>query len=131
MDLAALVGYVRTQRDGIVATVGEAGEPQAAYLPITATEHGELVFDARDDSRKVANIRRDPRVAVVIGGPDGTTLQCQGVADIPTDGEGERCAEEYLRAFPEFASSVGSAGIVVVRVTLDWTRFGDYRPRLS
>jgi nitroimidazol reductase NimA-like FMN-containing flavoprotein (pyridoxamine 5'-phosphate oxidase superfamily) len=77
-----LIEYVREQRHGIVATSGPDGEPQAAFLPIAATADGELVFDARPESRKIANLRGDARVAVVIGGADGTTLQCQGVADL-------------------------------------------------
>jgi general stress protein 26 len=129
MDTEALVAYVSSQQDGVLSTLGADGEPQAAYLPFAVTALGELVFDARDDSRKVANIRRDPRVAVVIGGPDGTTLQLQGVADEPAGVDGERCAAAYVAAFPD--SSVGAPGIVVVRVRADWTRFGDYRPRLS
>lgn len=104
--------YVSAQRDGGVSTVGPDGAPQAAFLSIAATDRGELVFDARPDSRKVANIRRDPRVAVVVGGPDGTTLQCQGIADLPEDRELERCAAAYVSAFPEFEQSLRD-GVVV------------------
>ena len=129
MDAAGLIEYVSAHPGAVVATLGPDGEPQAAYLPVVATAIGELVFDARDDSRKVANIRREPRVAVVLGGEDGTTVQLQGVADEPDGADGERCAEAYRRAFPE--SSIGAQGIVVVRVTPDWTRFGDYRAQLS
>ena len=129
MDVSHLNEYVRSHPGAVVATLGPSGEPQAAYLPVAATSIGELVFDARDDSRKIANIRRDPRIAVVLGGDDGTTVQLQGVADEPTGADGERCAAAYLAAFP--SSSVGAPGIVVVRITPDWTRFGDYRARLS
>ena len=125
MDEVDLIEYVRSHPDAVVATLGPHGEPQAAHLPVIATAMGELVFDARDDSRKVANIRRDPRVAVVLGGPDGTTVQVQGVADEPTGDDLVRCADAYAAVFA--GSSIGSPGIVVVRVTPDWTRFGDYR----
>lgn len=126
MDRAELIEYVGTQRDGVVSTVGPDGAPQAAFLSIAATDRGELVFDARSDSRKVANIRRDPRVAVVMGGGDGTTLQGQGIADLPEGRELERCAAAYVAAFPEFARSLRD-GVVVIRVTLNWARYGDYR----
>lgn len=69
-----MVAYVRGIGSGVVASVAEDGSPRAAYLDLTATDRGELVFNARTDSRKVANIFRDGRVAVVIGGADGTTL---------------------------------------------------------
>ena len=122
-----LVDYVRATGDAVVSTVGPNGEPQAAYLAITATQAGELVFDAKADSRKVANLRRDPRIAVVVGGADGTTLQVQGVADFPSGALLESCVDAYLSAFPQFAESLQGDAVVVIRVTVDWARFGDYR----
>ena len=122
-----LVEYVRAQADAVVSTLGPDGEPQAAYLSITATDAGELVFDAKADSRKVANLRRDPRIAVVVGGADGTTLQVEGTADFPAGPDLARCAHAYLTAFPQFADSLQSDAVVVIRVTVDWARFGDYR----
>lgn len=124
---ASLVDYVRANGDAVVSTIGAHGEPQAAYLSITATDAGELVFDARADSRKVANLRRDSRIAVVVGGADGTTLQLQGIADFPSAHERQRCAEAYAAAFPQFAASLADESIVVIRVRVDWVRFGDYR----
>lgn len=127
MERAELVDYVRMQRDGVVSTIGPDGAPQAAYLSIAATDRGELVFDAKPDSRKVANIRRDARIAVVIGGRDGTTLQCEGLADVLDGDDLIRCSAAYVDAFPEFAASVRSGVVVVVRVRLGWARFGDFR----
>ncbi|MFF1572303.1 pyridoxamine 5'-phosphate oxidase family protein [Leifsonia sp. NPDC058292] len=126
MDRSELIGYVREHGDGVVSTVDADGAPQAAYLSVAATDGGDLVFDARPSSRKVANIRRDPRVAVVIGGADGTTLQCEGVADEPGGEELERCAAAYLSAFPQFAASLAS-GVTIVRVRLSWARHSDLR----
>lgn len=122
-----MIEYVRQQRFGVVSTLGPAGEPQAAFLSITATDLGELIFDAKPDSRKVANIRRDDRIAVVIGGPDGTTLQAEGHADLPSESDLTRCAAEYVRAFPEFAESVRDRTAVVIRVRLDRAKYGDFR----
>ena len=106
MDREELVAYVRAHGDGVLSTLGPDGSPQAAYLPIAATDAGELVLDARTSSRKVANLRRDPRVAVVVGGRDGTTLQCEGIADLPEGADRDACARAYLDAFPQFAASL-------------------------
>ena len=122
-----MIAYVRMQRTGVVSTLGPGGGPQAAYLPIAVTDAGELVFDAKPDSRKVANVRRDPRAAVVIGGADGTTLQAEGRAEVLTGADAVRYGEEYLLTFPEFAESVRGGSVVIVRVQLTWARFGDFR----
>ena len=125
MNRGELIEYVRAQADAVVATIGSGG-PEAAYLAITATDDGELVFDARVSSRKIANLRAHPRLAIVIGGRDGTTLQCEGSADFPTGEERARYAASYVAAFPQFAASLDGDDIVLVRVTLDWARFGDF-----
>lgn len=127
MNLDGLIDYVRAQRDGVITTAGPDGGPQAAYLSLAATGRGELVFDAKTDSRKVANLRRDPRAAVVVGGRDGTTLQGEGRAVFPEGGELARAEAAYLTAFPEFGPSLRRADVVVVLVRLNWARFGDYR----
>jgi hypothetical protein len=122
-----LIDYVRAQRTGVVSTLGPGGQPQAAYLTFAVTGRGELVFDAKPDSRKVANLRRDGRVAVVIGGPDGTTLQGEGTADFPAGTDLDRCTAAYVAAFPEFVGSFDAGGVVVLRVKLAWARHGDFR----
>jgi len=125
--LERLVEHVRAVGDGVVSTLGPDGGPQSAYLTLAVTVSGELVFDAREGSRKVANLRRDRRVAVVVGGPGGATLQLQGVADEPSGADRVRCADAYRAAFPQFAASLDDPGIVVVRVVVRWARWGDYR----
>ena len=122
-----MIEHVGGQRFGVVSTVGPEGAPQSAFLFIAATDRGELVFDAKPDSRKVANLRRDPRIAMVVGGADGTTLQCEGIADFPQGGDLERCAAAYLAAFPEFSRSIRDGSVIVIRVALEWARYGDYR----
>ncbi len=122
----AWVAFVREHGDGVLSTAGPGG-PQAAYLALAATDEGELVLDARASSRKVSNLRRDERVAVVVGGRDGRTLQVEGVADVPGGVVRERCGDAYRAAFPQFAGSLEDPGIVVVRVRPTWARYGDYR----
>lgn len=125
MSLAELIGYVRKQGDGVVATNGLGGTPEAAYLTFAATDAGEIVFDARPESRKVANLAKDPRLALVIGGHDGTTLQAEGVADIPTGDELDACVAAYVEAWPDSACALAN-GMVFYRVRLNWARYRDY-----
>jgi general stress protein 26 len=125
VNLAGLLQYVRDRGDGVVSTIDADGVPQGAYVAVTATDRSELVFNARQNSRKVANIRRNQRAALTIGGHDGTTLQCQGIADLPGDLELDRCATAYYKAFPQFTRSSGG-DIVFVRVRLEWARYGRF-----
>lgn len=131
MKLETMVEYIRAQRSGVISTLGPDGRPQAAYLPITATNAGELIFDAKPESRKVANLLRDGRIAVVVGGLDGTTLQAEGRADVTEGAEEAEYGEQYLRTFPEHAASVRGGSVVIIRIRLDWARFGDFRGERS
>lgn len=134
MELAEMISFVRGVGAGVVATVAENGEPQAAYLDLAASDTGELVFNARADSRKITNIGHDGRVAVVVGGTEGTTLQGEGIARVFGGGDGEgaegdfaRCAAAYAAAFPQFQAVRPDEGVVLVSVQLSWARFRDYR----
>ncbi|WP_416445788.1 pyridoxamine 5'-phosphate oxidase family protein [Leucobacter sp. HNU] len=134
LGAAAIVAFVRAHRDGTVSTLGPDGAPQAAYLPFAATDAGDLVFDARVDSRKIANLVRDPRVAIVVGGADGASLQAEGTAVVTSGADRAAAAAAYALSFPEFADSLARDDIAVVRIRLDWARLGDYRtdpPRIA
>ncbi|SFR67779.1 Pyridoxamine 5'-phosphate oxidase [Agromyces sp. CF514] len=124
-----MIAYVRANGDAVVSTIGPDGAPQSAYLSITATDRGDLVFNARGGSRKIANLGRDGRVAIVVGGAEKTTLQAQGVAEVlvPGSDEAARAAEAYGAAFPWFGSSLTKSEFELVLVRLEWARYGDYR----
>jgi general stress protein 26 len=127
LGVREVVRFVRAHGDGVLSTLSPDGSPRAAYLTLAATDDGELVLDARATSRTVTNVRGDARVAVVVGGPDGVTLQTQGLAVVVQGDERRRCADVYRTAFPRFAASLADPSIVVVRVRPTWARLGDYR----
>jgi len=129
MDDAALIAFLRAQRWAIEATVSSARHPQAAIVGFAVTDHLELVFDTLSTTRKAANLRANPRIALVIGGwQDGSaqTLQYEGVADFPTGADLARLKLEYFQAFPDGPSRESWPGITYVRVKPVWLRFSDY-----
>ena len=128
MDLEELVSFVRARGLAVVASRGPDGEPQAALVGIAATNRGELVFDCSRGSRKYANIRRDPRVAVVVGWTDEVTVQVEGVADVPNGQDLERCTDSYFGQYPQGRDRAESPEIGHVRVRPRWLRHADYRP---
>ncbi len=124
MNLAGLITYARTHRGAVVASLKANGGPAAAYLEMAVTDDGDLVFDTMPSSRITANIKRDHRVAVVYGGSEGTTLQCEGLAERVEGADRERYLAAYLRAFPDY--TLDEATSVLVRVRLTWAQFGDF-----
>jgi general stress protein 26 len=53
---------------------------------IAVTDDFEVFFDTAEATRKVENLRRDPRIALVIGGTalgDERSVQYEGIVDEP------------------------------------------------
>jgi Pyridoxamine 5'-phosphate oxidase len=120
---------VRERGLGVVATLGPGGTPQAAVVAVMATDLGEVVFGTERASRKFANIRRRPEVALAIGWDDDEiAVQCEGVADEPGGADGARCERCYLERFPDELPLLNDKQRVLIRVRLNWLRYNDPRP---
>lgn len=86
-----LLAYMRGHKLAVVATVNQAGVPEAALVGVAATDKHELIFDTVSSSRKHANLVLRPRIAVTFSGPGEQTLQYEGVA-FPISTSGARDA---------------------------------------
>jgi hypothetical protein len=129
MTPKALLGFMRTHRYAVQASVNREGAPQAAVVGIAVSDEFELIFDTLKNSRKAVNLRLDPRIALVIGGEtpgDERTLQVEGLADLPQGPELERVRGLYLARFPSGAERQVWAGSVYVRVRPHWFRYSDF-----
>lgn len=126
---AELLRFMKSHRWAVEATATPGGKPQAALVGFAVTPQLEVVFDTVASTRKVANLRANPRVALVIGGwGDGEmrTLQYEGVADIPEGAELERLQADYFDAFPDGPSRLSWPGITYVRISPTWMRLSDF-----
>ncbi|MFT3691723.1 MAG: pyridoxamine 5'-phosphate oxidase family protein [Kofleriaceae bacterium] len=122
MKRSELVTLVRRFRLGVVASVSADGSPQAATVGLAISDDLEIVFDTDNGTRKLANITREPRVAVVVGA-DEVTVQIEGVADVVAD---DRLREVYFAAWPDGRERAKSPTITHVRIRPTWVRVSDY-----
>lgn len=105
VDQRHLIEFVRERGLAVIASRSLGGEPQTALIGVAGTDRGEIVFDISTKSRKYRNIRGTPQVALVIGGEDEATLQCEGLADLPS-------GEELVRAPVPTSSSTQTGASV-------------------
>ncbi|HEY3981095.1 MAG TPA: PPOX class F420-dependent oxidoreductase [Streptosporangiaceae bacterium] len=90
--------FVRERRTAILATVGPGGQPHLAAMWFALVD-GTIVFETKGKSQKVVNVRRDPRVTVLL--ESGVTYQelrgvsFDGTAEIIENADASR---DYLRA---------------------------------
>ena len=89
----------------------------------------EIIFDTLDSTRKVANLRVNPRIALVIGGLDAgdeRTVHYEGIADEPSGPELERLTEIYYHVYPDGRTHRSWPGLIYIRVKPTWIRYSDY-----
>ncbi|MEJ1967248.1 MAG: pyridoxamine 5'-phosphate oxidase family protein [Rhizomicrobium sp.] len=121
-----LYDFIRRRRYGVVSSADAGGAPQAALVGIAVTPALEICFDTMAATRKAANLRRDPRIALVIGWDNEQSVQYEGVADEP---EGEALAalkKVYFAAWPDGPCRESWPGITWFRVRPRWIRFSDF-----
>lgn len=114
---------------GVQASVSLSPTPQAAVVGFVVTDEFELFFDTLGSSRKAANLRRNPAIAFVIGGPgagEERTVQYEGVADEPAGPDLDRLKERYFVKFPDGRERQKWPGIAYFRVDPRWVRFSDF-----
>jgi pyridoxine/pyridoxamine 5'-phosphate oxidase len=128
MNRAELIAFLRRHRYAVQASTAADGRPQAAVVGIAVSEELEIVFDTLDTTRKLQNLRKNPKVALVVGWDDEQTVQLEGVADEPRDSELSRLKRVYFDAFPDGPEREQWPGISYVRVRVGWARYSDFRP---
>ena len=127
-----LLEFMRRYRVAVEASVSAAGDTQAAVVGIAVTERFEIVFDTLSSSRKAQNLRRHPKVALVIGGlSDGEerTVQFEGLADEPSGDDLERVKQVYYQVYPDGPSRLSWPGLIYMRVRPTWIRYSDFTAR--
>jgi hypothetical protein len=120
---------MRSQSLAVQASVSPSSSPQAAVVGIVITDEFEAFFDTLDATRKVHNLRRNPRIAFVIGGltsGDERTVQYEGIADEPVGAELDRLKEFYFARFPDGRARQSWPGLIYVRARPTWVRYSDF-----
>ena len=129
MTAADLLTFMRSHTLAVQASVSPSGSPQAAVVGVVVTDAFEVFFDTLDQARKAHNLRRNSRVAFVIGGltaDDERTVQYEGVADEPTGADLERLKGLYFSRFPDGRTRQSSPGLIYVRARPTWIRYSDF-----
>jgi general stress protein 26 len=124
-----LLQFMRRYRVAVQASVSADGAAQAAVVGIAITDRFEIVFDTLSSSRKAQNLRRNPKIALVIGGlsdDEERTVQYEGVADEAAGDELERLKLAYYQVYPDGPGRLSWPGLIYVRVRPTWIRYSDF-----
>src|SRR5580700_1170559 len=128
MTRQELLGFLQGHRLSVISTTADSGDPQSALVGIAVTERFEIVFDTLGSTRKCQNLRKRPKISVVVGWEQEITVQYEGVADEPTGSELGRLKAVYFAVYPECMSHQNWEGITYVRIRPTWIRYSDFNP---
>jgi len=124
-----LLRFLKEHRLAVEASVSASLAAQAAVVGFAISDEFEIIFDTLDSTRKVPNLRQNPRLAFVVGGllpGDERTAQYEGIADEPTGTELERLTEIYYGVYPDGRTRRSWPGLIYIRVRPTWIRYSDY-----
>ena len=126
MTRGELLQYLQRHRLGVVATTSPNGDPQSAVVGTAVTDQLEIVFDTLSTTRKCKNLRRQPKISVVVGWDQEITVQYEGIADEPVGPELDRLKKLYFDVYPECMDHQTWDGITYFRIRPTWIRYSDF-----
>lgn len=88
----------------------------------------EIIFDTVKTSRKYPNLKKNPRVAWVLGCSSEITVQYEGMAQELEGAELAKYKKTYFAAFPDGPARQSWPGITYFVVRPKWVRYCDYHP---
>ena len=120
--------FIKQQSLGVVATTNKANKPESALVGIAVSVNLEIIFDTVKTSRKYHNILQNPKVSLVIGWDNETTVQYEGTAVVlGNDNEAENFKAVYFQAFPDGQERAETwPGLVHIKVTPAWLRYSNF-----
>jgi len=128
MNVSEVFEFMNRESLAVLATVGENGQPEAALMGFAVTPELEIIFDTVKSSRKYPNLKKNPRVAWVVGCTTEVTVQYEGIAEELEGGELAKYQKTYFAKFPDGPARQSWPGITYFVVRPKWVRYCDYNP---
>ncbi|MGB2627969.1 MAG: pyridoxamine 5'-phosphate oxidase family protein [Candidatus Acidiferrum sp.] len=128
MNLSEVFQFMDGERLGVLATVSDQGSPEAALMGVVVTPELELIFDTLNTTRKYSNIKKNPRVAFVIGCSSEISVQYEGVAEELSGDDLAKYKRHYFAKFTDGPARENWPGMTYFVVRPRWLRFCDYNP---
>jgi PPOX class probable F420-dependent enzyme len=127
VDRAELEAFVAPRHRGVLLTTRADGRPQSSLVTM-GLSGGEILISSYPERAKVHNVRRDPRVSVVVMSDEfnGEWVQVDGtgrVVDLPDAVEELveyfRCISGEHSDWDEYREAMVRQGKCLIRVAID------------
>jgi general stress protein 26 len=128
MNVDEVFRFMDRESLAVLATVAENGQPEAALMGFAVTPELEIIFDTVKSSRKYPNLKKNPRVAWVVGCTTEVTVQYEGIAEELEGADLVKYKRPYFAKFPDGPARESWPGITYFVVRPKWVRYCDYNP---
>jgi general stress protein 26 len=128
MDIEEVYRFMSGEQLAVLSTVSAEEQPEAALVGFAVTKELELIFDTVKESRKYPNLKRNPRMAWVIGCTTEVSVQYEGVAEELEGEDLTKYKKTYFAKFLDGPARESWPGITYFVVRPKWVRFCDYNP---
>lgn len=119
-DARWLVGFVREVGGAVLASNSGTGAPESAYVLVTATDAGKIVFGTNAQSRKFTNITADPRVSMVLMQDGAHEVQLEGEARVLEGSDAAPAAEALAAQHPGSTDTQDPENLRLLEFTGRW-----------
>jgi PPOX class probable F420-dependent enzyme len=138
-----LLDFVRLRHHATLVTTRRDGRPQVSPVTCGVDDQGRVVISTYPQRAKVANLRRDPTVTVLIHSDDwdGPYVQLDGTAEVLDLPDSVEPLVDYFRSisgehpdWDEYREAMRAQGKSLIRVTIErWGPIatGGFPPELA
>ena len=118
--------FIKQHHISVLATVNSSALPEAAVVGFAINQDFEIYIATYDSSRKYANLKKNPKVAMVVGWEHGKTVQIEGEATHITDSEKiNEVTIGMLEKMPTVAKYISPERAAYFKITPKWMRYSD------
>ncbi len=128
VDRAGLLEFLRPRHHAILMTTRKDGRPQSSPNTCGVDTEGRIVISTYPERAKAANVRRDPRVSVLVLSDEfgGAWVQVDGTAEVLDLPEALEPLVDYFRVisgehpnWDEYRQAMRNQGKSLIRITID------------
>ncbi len=127
MDKKDLLDFIKKQKLAVISTISSQGDPQAAVIEFGENDNLELIFDTFNTARKYKNLKKNNKVALVIGWDENITVQYEGDAFEIAGEELKKYKELYFKKNPAAKRWEKFSEMAYFKVKPTWVRYSDLR----
>lgn len=119
--------FIKKHNTAVISTVNPLALPESSVVGFYIKEDFEIHIATYDSSRKFMNIKRNPRVALVIGWEQGKTVQLEGAAVQITDPDEIKELEWHeMEKMPTVAKYIKPHRAVFLRIIPKWLKYSNF-----